>query len=183
MGDIASKYFSMYTTDEADKTCGIRFENGKPYLGNTQISILNNNITVGDKEYKGTPGLWQLIIMRKPANYTEDDYNKYKEIMIKTNALRKNYELDDNRPKASRADKWKNLLKPIWDEKDRYEEGLKAVIIPSDPDALLDRLDLLLASKKAGNTGVRNEIVSISDELKRQGILYPSAYKKLMSSL
>ena len=27
-------------------------------------------------------------------------------------------------------------------------------VIPSDPDALIDRLDLLLASKEAGNTRV-----------------------------
>ena len=43
--------------------------------------------------------------------------------------------------------------------------GLK--ILPSDPNALIDRFDLLFSSKKAGHTGVRNEIVSILDELKR----------------
>ena len=66
------------------------------------------------------------------------------------------------------------------DEEEKYEEyeeeytlsptkgtGLK--ILPSDPNALIDRFDLLFSSKKAGHTGVRNEIVSILDELKRQG--------------
>ena len=42
-------------------------------------------------------------------------------------------------------------------------------------------LDLLLASQEAGHTGVRNELVSICDELKRQGVLDPKAYKKLNS--
>ena len=74
------------------------------------------------------------------------------------------------------------MLKPIWSERDKYE-GKGVVILPSDPNALLDRLDLLMASKQAGNTGVRNEIVSICDELKRQQILDVNAYKKLMSSL
>ena len=74
------------------------------------------------------------------------------------------------------------MLKPIWGERATYE-GTGVVIIPSDPNALLDRLDLLMASKRAGNTGVRNEIVSICDELKRQQILDVNAYKKLMSSL
>ena len=74
------------------------------------------------------------------------------------------------------------MLKPIWGERAKYE-GKGVVIIPSDPNALLDRLDLLMASKRAGNTGVRNEIVSICDELKRQQILDVNAYKKLMSSL
>ena len=54
------------------------------------------------------------------------------------------------------------------------------VVIPSDPDALLDRLDILLASKAAGNTGVRNEIVSICDELLRQKVLNRNHYKNLM---
>ena len=58
-------------------------------------------------------------------------------------------------------------------------EGLK--ILPSDPNALINRFDLLFSSKKAGHTGVRNEIVSILDELKRQGVLKTNEYKKLNS--
>ena len=78
------------------------------------------------------------------------------------------------------------------DEEDEYEEyeeeytlsptkgtGLK--ILPSDPNALIDRFDLLFSSKKAGHTGVRNEIVSILDELKRQGVIKTNEYKKLNS--
>ena len=58
-------------------------------------------------------------------------------------------------------------------------QGLK--ILPSDPNALIDRFDLLFSSQKAGHTGVRNEIVSILDELKRQGVLKTNEYKKLNS--
>ena len=77
------------------------------------------------------------------------------------------------------------------DEDEEYEEyeeftlsptkgtGLK--ILPSDPNALIDHFDLLFSSKKAGHTGVRNEIVSILDELKRQGVIKTNEYKKLNS--
>ena len=74
------------------------------------------------------------------------------------------------------------------EEYEEYEEftlspikgtGLK--ILPSDPNALIDRFDLLFSSKKAGHTGVRNEIVSILDELKRQGVKKTNEYKKLNS--
>ena len=82
------------------------------------------------------------------------------------------------------------------DEEDEYKEfeeetieeyeippkigtGLK--ILPSDPNALIERFDLLFSSKKARHTGVRNEIVSILDELKRQGVLKTNEYKKLNS--
>ena len=57
--------------------------------------------------------------------------------------------------------------------------GLK--ILPSDPNALIDRFDLLFSSKKAGHTGVRNEIISILDELKRQKVINVHEYKKLNS--
>jgi len=40
--------------------------------------------------------------------------------------------------------------------------------LPCDPNALCERLELLMASKQAGNTRLRNEIVSICDELMRQ---------------
>ena len=55
------------------------------------------------------------------------------------------------------------------------------VVIPSDSNALLERLDLLLASKKAGHTGVGHKLVSICVELKRQGVLDMRSYKKLNS--
>ena len=57
--------------------------------------------------------------------------------------------------------------------------GLK--FLSSDPNALIDRFDLLFSSKKAGHTGVRNEIISILDELKRQGVINVNEYKKLNS--
>ena len=58
-------------------------------------------------------------------------------------------------------------------------DGLK--FLSSDPNALIDRFDLLFSSKKAGHTGVRNEIVAILDELKRQGVIKTNEYKKLNS--
>ena len=82
--------------------------------------------------------------------------------------------------KSSRADKWKYLLRGIWAKRTEYE-GSGVVVIPSDPNALLERLNLLLGCQEAGHTGVRNELVSICDELKRQGVLDTKAYKKLNS--
>ena len=71
--------------------------------------------------------------------------------------------------------------------KDDPQPGTSGVIpgsglfLPSDPNALIDRFDLLFSSKKAGHTGVKNEIVSILDELKRQGVIKINEYKKLNS--
>ena len=57
------------------------------------------------------------------------------------------------------------------------------MLMPSDPNALTEMLTLRVASYKAGNTGVRNEIVDISDELLRQDIIDKASYKKLMLQL
>ena len=58
-------------------------------------------------------------------------------------------------------------------------KGLK--FLPTDPNALIDRFDLLFSSKKAGHSGVKNEIVAILDELKRQKVINVNEYKKLNS--
>ena len=116
-------------------------------------------------------------------------FKNYEDLMIMTNALHRGNNEDNPHPKGSGSIKWKKLLSPIWyrkkggvytfpKKKEGYE-GEGVVVIPSDPNTLLERLDLLLASQEAGHTGVRNELVSICDELKRQGVLDTKAYKKL----
>ena len=114
----------------------------------------------------------------------------YTDLMIMTDALHRNNDPSNPYPKASGSDKWTYILSEIWfkkksritfsKEKEGYE-GKGVVVIPSDPNALLERLDLLLSSQEAGHTGVGNELVSICDELKRQGVLDTKAYKKLNS--
>ena len=65
----------------------------------------------------------------------------------------------------------KKIIRTIWDNREEYE-GSGVVFLPKDPNALLNMLDLSISSKEAGNTGViRNYLVSILDELKRQGVL------------
>ena len=90
----------------------------------------------------------------------------------------------DSNPKSSRARASGGdiaILSPIWEKYKKRHSGKGIVVIPSDPNALLERLDLLLASQEAGHTGVGNELVSICDELKRQGVLNTKTYKKLNS--
>ena len=94
--------------------------------------------------------------------------------MLKTNALHRDYDPNNPNPRSSRSDKW-NLIRLIWARRGEYE-GEGVVVILSDPNALLERLDLLLASQEAGHMGVGNELVSICDELKRQGVLDTKTY-------
>ena len=182
-GPIATKYMKKYTTKDADIVFGVHGNKEEGLsIGDTRIHVNDNNIIVGEREYEGTPGLWELITMKKPVVYDDEDYDNYAEIMINTNALKRDNDGESRTPKASKVWKWNNLLKGIWAKRGKYE-GTGVVILPSDAEALLDRLELLFASKGAGNTGLGNEIVSICDELLRQNVLDVNQYKNLMSSL
>ena len=120
--------------------------------------------------------------------FTNGDYDNYAEIMHSTNALRRNSDESENKPKANRSWKWKHILKPIWDDKELYTgNGLTpsvyTIILPCGPIAHVERLDILMASKPAGNTGVRNELVSVSDELLIQNLIDKQKYKIIMLQL
>ena len=205
LGPIVAKALEKIK-EEKKTTFGMFFKDGDFKIGDKKVDIKGDDIKIEDEEYPGTPGLWELIMHDNPQNFTEEDYLNYGRILKQTNTIYQKNNPNQNRAKSSGGPKWKNLIKPIWedikkqkkekeketDEENKYEEyeeeillsptkgtGLK--ILPSDPNALIDRFDLLFSSKKAGHTGVRNEIVSILDELKRQGIIKTNEYKKLNS--
>ena len=189
VGEIAYKFLINPYRDE---TFGIRKEKGHHYIGKEHVIIKNDDIFLPkhNEEFTGTPGLWELITSKNPKKFDDEDYDNYEDLMIMTNALHRGNDEDNPNPKGNRRTyKWLNILRPIWfkkkggvyrfpKKKEGYE-GSGVVVILSDPNALLERLDLLLASQEAGHTGVRNELVSICDELKRQGVLDTKAYKKL----
>ena len=194
-----------FTKNNIDLTYGIYAKDGKFKIGSKEANIEDNDIKVDGIIFEGTKGFWELVTSKnpKPENYNDEDLSKYQRLVILTNTAYQNNNPNQNKPKSSVSKKWKNIIKPIWEaikqqkeneDEDKYEEftdegtdpqpvtsgtGLK--ILPSDPNALIDRFDLLFSSKKAGHTGVRNEIISILDELKRQGVININEYKKLNS--
>ena len=192
IGEIARYYLNKPDTD---KIFGVRKEKGHHYIGNQHVVIEDDNIILSKnwEKFEGTSGLWELIMSKNPKHFTDKDYNNYVDLMIMTKALHRDNDEDNPHPKGNhRSYKWTNILRPIWYRKksriifpkikSEYE-GEGVVVIPSEPNALLERLDLLLASQEAGHTGVRNELVSICDELKRQGVLDMKTYKKLNSNI
>ena len=180
-GQMARVYLNR---PDYDTTFGIRKENNRYYIGNKRVLIFRDNIVVDGEKFRGTPGLWELITAKNPKGSIEhDDMEDYKMILVKTNVLHHNNDPSSPYPRASGGKKWKYILSPIWETYKKKEgyEGEGVVVIPSDPNALLERLNILLGSQEAGHTNVGNELVSICDELKRQGVLDTKAYKKLNS--
>ena len=182
VGDLA---YIFLNRPNRDTNFGINEDEGHHYIGDRHVIVKDNDIIFpNDERIKGTRGLWDLITSKNPKNYTDEDYDNYKYLMIKTNAIHKKNDPYNIRAKGNyKGAKWKNIVSPIWKEimknMGKEYEGEGIVVIPSDPNALLERLDLLLASQEAGHTGVRNELVSICDELKRQDVLDTKAYKKI----
>ena len=66
----------------------------------------------GEEEYKGTTGLWELIISKKPdeVKYTPEDKENYKRLMIKTNALYVGNDPESKKPRSNKSYKWTNIL-------------------------------------------------------------------------
>ena len=149
-------------------------------------------MAINGKRYRGAQGLWQLITMKEPEPGfpTKEDEKNYGEIMVEADTIR--HPDNPDRPFESKSSKWNNFIKPIWDEYEkkqkqkakRQKKNIKGKgFLPSDPNALCEPLELLMASKQAGNTDPRNETISICNELLRQKILSRDAYKNLMLTL
>ena len=191
-----------FTKEGVDKTFGLHVKNKKFHIGNKPVTIKDNDIIIDGRIYRGSPGLWELITSKDPKNFTEEDYENYMGLLVQTDTIYQDNNPNNTKPKSSGGSKWNKLISPIWEEikpkkekkkkKRRQQDpenddlqpsisgtGLK--ILPSDPNALINRFDLLFSSKKAGHTGVRNEIISILDELKRQRVININEYKKLNS--
>ena len=198
LGETAYNYLHGKKYKNIDVSFGIHLgDNGKYYMGaqksphsdryrlnaGKMLTIGYNNIYVDGEKFTGTPGLWELIMKAEPDSeiYKQNDLKEYGKLLIKTNTLHNDFDPNNPYPRSSGGHKWEKILGPIWKEKEAAKKtaGKGVVVISSDPNALLERLDLLLASQEAGHTGVRNELVSICDELKRQGVLDTNSYKKL----
>ena len=93
----------------------MRNKDGKFYIGSKEAKIKENNIIVGEKDYAGAPLLWELIVATTPDDkiFTNGDYVNYAEIMHSTNALRRNNDESETKPKANQTWKWKHILKQI----------------------------------------------------------------------
>ena len=144
-------YRKRFNGCASHKTFGLRDKDGKFYIGNKEAKIKDNNIIVGDKTYTGTPGLWKLIVARSPDNkiFTNGDYDNYAEIMHSTNALRRNNDESETKPKASNSWKWRHILKPIWDEKELYTgKGLTAALPTRQLDCRIRMVSFTSGTKK-----------------------------------
>lgn len=171
---------------------GVRNEQNKLMIGNAMATLKTfdsseriSMITINNKSYEMTSGLSELLFENKPdlKKISEKDKLTYKDILLLTNAHKRGF-LSSGQIQGNSGMKYCKIIKPLFNEQDivNIKEGgsLKALkkyksntdlVYWDDANELIDRLKILLASKKAGNTNHDNEIISIIEELKEAGII------------
>nr|XP_033339285.1 uncharacterized protein LOC117227604 [Megalopta genalis] len=168
LGPLASKYLHNFFSGppkNLDNVYRVYFHNNKLMLGNTTFDVESNgDIVINKIRYKGTSGLYELIIKRIPDEnlYTETDKNIYRNILIATRANQRGNQIMGNK-----SYKYKNIIGPMFSTLRgkgiqiptmmRVTNNLIDYVHWDDPNELVDRLKLLMASKNTGHT-VMNEM-------------------------
>nr|CAH7724684.1 unnamed protein product [Callosobruchus chinensis] len=173
-------------TKETDQQYGVRLDTTveKFKIGDSQLDIVGSDVYVKGKRYKGTQGLYELLFKKYPnkALFNEEDVDNYRRIVYKTNAHRRHYRAT-GQIAGSRLEKYKKIIAPIASNVSNNNSGgsmmtmmevtnnKKDYIYWDDPNELVDRLRLLVASQDAGHTGHVNEINSLIEELREAKII------------
>ena len=181
LDDLPAKYLKIYATQKGkiDQTYGIYYDNDsyKWKVGNSDINIDNSDIFIKNKSYKGSKGLYELLFMKNPNKnlYTADDLNNYKTILNDTSAHKRYYD-PDGQINGSKSIKYKEIISKLMHREGRglfkqLTKGWNEYVYWDDPNELVDRLRLLIASQQAGHNNHNNEIISIIEELKEADII------------
>lgn len=151
-----------------------------------------NIVTINKKHYEMTPGLKELLLRIRPDLnlVTEVDKIVYKDMLYNTHAHKRDYH-PNGQIKGDKSVKYRQIIKPLFSQNINVQDEVQIMkpksggflpklkkyksntdyIYWDDPNELIERLQLLIASKNAGNTNHDNEIISIIEELKEAGII------------
>lgn len=180
--DTLAKYINLLGQRSNSKTFdteyGVRKLMSGLHIGNAPISFNDDSVIVNGINYKRTPGLIELLFKKIPNNFVirEEDIKNYRKIVSLTLADRKHYRSDTS---IRESKDWKYTQFILDNSKLKRGDGIYNKIQKkidyihwNNPNELVDRLRLILASQAAGNNNHTNEINSIIEELKEANIIY-----------
>ena len=123
IGATAAKYFKhALNKNTNDNIFGFRFKDedseniNNLMIGDKDVHFLaGDDFRIGNRIYQGTPGIYELITFKDPTLYTEEDLADYPSIVKQIHGL---YQGNDptNEHRWNKSNKWKYILKPIWEE-------------------------------------------------------------------
>lgn len=171
---------SSHNHSEIDSTYGIRRNNNECKMGRSVVTFANNgDLKINNVNYRGSIGLYELIFKKIPQNYTIDDSNIYKNILIETSAFRKHYD-PLGHVNGNRGHKYANVISKILGTKSgeglipnmmKLSSSKSQYVYWDNANELVDRLRLLLSSRSSGHNGHDNEILSIIEELREADLI------------
>lgn len=190
--DLPKTYISGMMHDTKNKydfTYGVRYnpEDDKYYIGNSEIQFDGDDLIINNNEYHGTRGLYELLFKKHSHDFTIDDKKQYINIVKSTSAHKRNYDSLE-RTYGNKSWKYKYIIKPMTQRpRIRLSHGKVSggelmmqvtnnpidYVYWDDPNELVDRLRLLIASQEAGNSNHSNEINRILEELIESNIIEP----------
>ena len=109
------KIYEKLMKDKAknmDKYFGILYntKNNEYVMGNKIVRLERGDIIVDGNTYKGTPGLWSLIMLKVPTDFAPEDMKEYKKLVEQTNVMA-NPQNQTGRSRPTTTYKWKNIFK------------------------------------------------------------------------
>ena len=142
LGPLAvNALLQAFTKKNIDLAFGLYAQEGKFKIGNKEVNIEDNDIKVDDTIFEGTPGFWELVTSKNPENYEPKDLEKYQQLVILTNTAYQGNDPKNNKAKSSRSPKWRNIIKPIWEQikktkkeedyEEEYEEDEEFILSPT----------------------------------------------------
>jgi hypothetical protein len=184
---LTRRYMTQFIQDAGGKQRTIDRDYGPRYDESGKILMIGDKavkfdtdgtIVINDTRFRPSEGLYELLFKRLPNSdvYTADDLNVYKRILIATNAHKKGYNFY-NQIRRDNSLKYRHVIKDLFpvvkQGKGMAWKSTKSrdLVHWDDPNELVDRLKLLVASAETGNTSHSNEILNIVEELREAGYI------------
>ena len=125
LGDISSFFLKKYNTrfvNDVRRNFEISKIRDKMVFGKMEVEVDGNGTIVG-----GESGLWELMTESDPSDkwsdVNDEDLQNYSKIIFNTGAIYS--ESNPNKPIASRSEKYRKIIKPLWDKFKSETKGKK----------------------------------------------------------
>ena len=124
--DALDFYFNQYK-GKLDPYFGIKKVGQLYFLGDSEIHVLNNTIYIHHSAFKGSTGLWALIMENTPhtENVTIAEMEIYREILQETNAL----EVGLKNEHAKKTDKYQLITQLLLRKPEEEGKGYFFLVI------------------------------------------------------
>lgn len=167
---IAKPYLDLIKKSKGttDQVYGLRpTSSGSFKIGSHPVKIDGDDLVIDNERYQGTQGLYELLVKKTPKHYTPEDLDSFKRILDQTSAHKSHYS-PRGKIASNHSLKYKGIVKKIFEGSGLFKTLRRNVDYKyfDDPNELVDRLRLLIASREAGSSAHENEIIEIISELK-----------------